>query len=404
MFFWFIAGFITVAGLGIAVFPLLRGKSSATRRSSYDLQIYRDQLKEIDADIARGTLSESEAKATRNEISRRLLNAAEKRDHETGARAAPKNLSRGLAVATVIAAGVGAFALYSDLGVPGLPDQPLAARQSDRVTQEQAELAYAAETQGDLPDIQTPDSRQVELVNQLREALKSRPEDIVGLRLLAENLGQIGEFREAREVIDRVVELQGDAVTASDLSSQAELLIYAAGFYVSPRAERALSLALQKDPKDFRARYYAGIAMLQRQRPDQTYRLWMSVLEESPEDAPWVGAIKAQIAEVARAAGLDGEGQPLAGPSAEDMQAASDMSEADRMEMIRGMVDRLSGRLASQGGSAAEWAQLIRALGVLGETARASAIWNEAETVFAADPAALDLLQQAARDAEVSAK
>ena len=72
------------------------------------------------------------------------------------------------------------------------------------------------------------------------------------------------------------------------------------------------------------------------------------------------------------------------------------MTTEDRQEMIRGMVARLSDRLATEGGSAAEWAQLIGALGVLGQQDRAKAIYDEAKTRFAADAEALARLESAA--------
>ena len=84
------------------------------------------------------------------------------------------------------------------------------------------------------------------------------------------------------------------------------------------------------------------------------------------------------------------------------MIAAQELSETERMEMIEGMVGGLSARLAEEGGSVQEWAQLIRALGVLGRRGEASDIWNEAQTVFADDPNALNLLRQAAQEAEVA--
>ena len=40
------------------------------------MQVHRDQLREVEADLARGVLSEAEAAATRIEMSRRLLAAA----------------------------------------------------------------------------------------------------------------------------------------------------------------------------------------------------------------------------------------------------------------------------------------------------------------------------------------
>jgi cytochrome c-type biogenesis protein CcmH len=63
------------------------------------------------------------------------------------------------------------------------------------------------------------------------------------------------------------------------------------------------------------------------------------------------------------------------------------------------MVDGLSERLATQGGTAAEWAQLIGALGVLGETERAQAIFDEALSTFAGDEAALERIRAAAAQA-----
>ena len=63
---------------------------------------------------------------------------------------------------------------------------------------------------------------------------------------------------------------------------------------------------------------------------------------------------------------LPAVGEPARGPTAGDVAAAGEMSEADRKEMIRGMVTQLSDRLATEGGPPAEWARLIRALGVFG--------------------------------------
>ena len=62
----------------------------------------------------------------------------------------------------------------------------------------------------------------------------------------------------------------------------------------------------------------------------------------------------------------------------------------------------LSDRLATDGGSAEEWAQLIGALGVLGRTNQAFAIYKNAETVFADDPSGLDLVTRAAQRAGVA--
>jgi cytochrome c-type biogenesis protein CcmH len=90
------------------------------------------------------------------------------------------------------------------------------------------------------------------------------------------------------------------------------------------------------------------------------------------------------------------------GPSAEDVEAAQDMTPEQRQEMIRGMVAQLNDRLAAEGGPAEDWARLIAAYGVLGDTGRALDIWTEARGVFADRPDDLRIIRGAAEDAGVS--
>jgi cytochrome c-type biogenesis protein CcmH len=89
----------------------------------------------------------------------------------------------------------------------------------------------------------------------------------------------------------------------------------------------------------------------------------------------------------------------LKGPSAADIEAASDMSAEDREDFIRSMVAQLSDRLATEGGSAAEWARLISSYGILGEVENAKIIWTEAQAVFGSDQGAMEQLRAAAKSA-----
>lgn len=64
--------------------------------------------------------------------------------------------------------------------------------------------------------------------------------------------------------------------------------------------------------------------------------------------------------------------------------------------MIQGMVSGLSDRLATEGGPVEDWAQLISALGVLGQMDQANAILINAREVFGDDPRAADVLSRTA--------
>jgi cytochrome c-type biogenesis protein CcmH len=60
------------------------------------------------------------------------------------------------------------------------------------------------------------------------------------------------------------------------------------------------------------------------------------------------------------------------------------------------MVDQLSDRLATEGGTPQEWARLIGAYGVMGNSERAQVIWDEAQQVFANVPEALEIVRAGA--------
>jgi cytochrome c-type biogenesis protein CcmH len=77
MLFW-IAVAVLVAGVCLAITrPLRRSPDAMATAADADIAVYKDQLKEVAADAARGTLASAEAEAARAEIARRLLRSTE---------------------------------------------------------------------------------------------------------------------------------------------------------------------------------------------------------------------------------------------------------------------------------------------------------------------------------------
>ncbi|WP_235855931.1 c-type cytochrome biogenesis protein CcmI [Mesobaculum littorinae] len=373
-----------------------------------DLRIYRDQLAEIDRDRARGVLTEAEAERTRIEVSRRLLDADRAAATRTPDARAPRWLTRVAAAAVVCVVLGGTLALYGVLGRPGYGDQPLALRydraaaaREARPTQAEAEAQASALPS---PEAPAPDPAFLDLMTKLRATLKDRPDDLQGTMLLARNEAALGNMTAAIEAQRHVIDLRAEDVTAGDYAALADYLVYAAGGVVTPEAEAAVTQALRLDPGEARALYYLGLMHAQTGRPDLAFRLWRGLLEAGPEDAPWIAPIRARIGPLARLAGVDyiAPDPAAGGPSMADINAAQDLTGEERDEMIRGMVSGLAARLAEDGGPATDWARLIAAYGVLGETVSARAVWDEAQGVFAADPAALAALRSAAERAGVA--
>lgn len=402
MLFWIVAAALIVAIAALFGLAMLRRRPDEDdTTASHDLQVYRDQLAEVEKDSARGVLAPAEAERARIEISRRMLEAdrQERSGRGLGARAgaAPRRASVAAfaAVALVLA---GALAGYLMLGAAGYPDQPLAGRMAaaealytSRPSQEEAERSAAANR----PPLAAPDPQFTDLMAKLRDAVAQRPNDPVGLQLLARNEMALGNYTAGWQAQRRLVALKGDAATASDYAQLGEDMVVAAGGLVTKQAEEVFAAALQKDPRDGLSLYYIGLMMAQNGRGDRAFRLWDGLLRNTPADAPWQEPIRQNIRQLAWVAGEENYQMPGSGPTEEDMQAAADMTPEQRMEMVRGMVDRLNDRLAAEGGPAADWAKLISSLRMLGEVERANAIATEARGKFAADPAAVKMIDQA---------
>lgn len=402
MAFWIIAlGLACVVGLTLAA-PLLSRRRSDVAVADYDLRVYRDQLKEIDRDLERGVLSAEDAERVRAEVSRRILAADTNRD---AAISADSGRGRGTQV-TAAVLGVIVFAgsgfLYQSIGNPGFGDLPLQLRieqAEDYRENRPSQLTAEAQT----PDIEPSAEVNAEflaLIDRLRNVVAERPNDAQGHRLLAENEARLGNFKAAYEAQAQVIEIKGAEASATDYADLADMMFWAAGGYVSPEAENVLERAIALDPTQGTARYYYGLMMGQTGRPDRAFTIWRQQLTDGPPEAPWIPLIQAQIEQVALRAGVNYSpievGTGTRGPDQADIEAAGEMSPAERLQMIEGMVSGLSERLATEGGTAREWAQLITALGVLGRRGEAAAIYDEAKTLFAEDPSALDTMTRAA--------
>ena len=391
MVFWLSAVALTAVVGGYLLYAVMRAEDSESE--AHDIDVYRDQLRDVEKDLARGVLSAEAADATRLEIQRRILSADKTRAQGAKADAAAPMATRVMIVLAGLVLFGGSLALYQKLGAPAYPDMPLKARlaaieelRQTRPAQALAEERVAGQTSREAE----ADPEFLALVQQLRDAMKTRPDSLEGFLRLADAEAGLGNYGAAAQAFARVIELKGAAATAVDHRDHGELLILAAGGYVSPEAEHALAEALRRDAQEPGARYYSGLMFAQTGRPDRAFRLWRALLEESAPGDPWVPPIENQIERVAAAAGIPFTLTPKEDP-------AEGMSAEERNEMIMGMVSGLAERLAEEGGTAEEWARMVRAYGVLGETEKARGAWEDAQKAFAGDA---DSLAQIRREAE----
>lgn len=150
----------------------------------------------------------------------------------------------------------------------------------------------------------TDDRAPLEPAESLRDLLTGNPEKPKAPRILSRNEVRLGNSASVPQNQARRVAQPKARADATDWADVAERMIRAAGGYVSPEAEDALIRAIALDPRNRRARYYAGLATAQNGLPDVAYRIWSGLLSDRAIGDPWWPLIHGQVHTVARAAGV----------------------------------------------------------------------------------------------------
>lgn len=397
--FYAVAGALALATALVLIRPLIAGRGATEARGTRDARLYRDQLDEIERDLARGTISAGEAEGVRAEVSRRLIAAAGRSETAVALGPAPRRYSHLLAGIALIGAPALAVALYLANGMPGQPDLPLAERAAieaaqveltPRPSQAEAEAAYTPDPHLPLTDEQ---QEYAGLMARLETLLEQRPDDAQGLQLLATGYMRLERYADSWRAYERLLAVAGDQAAAGLYASMAEAMVQAAGGYVSPEAERAIGEALARDETLSVARYYAGLMMVQSGRIGEAITVWERLKAETPADAPWLEFLDGMLAEAK--ALRDGAPGPAPGPSAADIEAARALSPEERQEMIEGMVTRLEERLTSEGGAVEEWLRLMNAYARLGRRDDAARIARLGIAAFGTSTEAGFLREQA---------
>jgi cytochrome c-type biogenesis protein CcmH len=392
MMLWLILALMTAGALGAVVWPLVRGQGMTAAGS--DLVVYRDQLEEIERDRTDARIDAVEAEAARVEVSRRLLaaaNAANARPAETGSTRWRRTAA---AAATVIMIPMLAVALYGVLGSPDLPGQPLAAR-----------LKGGDENLGS--------NSIAQLIARIEAHLEENPDDGRGWEIVAPVYMKLDRYEDAAKARRRAISLLGATSTREvDLG---EALTAAANGVISEEAQAAFNRAIALDAENFKAQFYLGLAAEQDGNTAEAARLWRALIAKAPPDAPWLTVVRQSLARVAHPgaevptgdvpiAAAPAPAPPAAaarGPRPEDIANAAEMTDQQRSEMIRGMVDQLATRLHKDGSDLDGWLRLLRAYKVLGDHAKAKAAVAEARAALAGEPDKLLRLDAAIKDLDI---
>jgi cytochrome c-type biogenesis protein CcmH len=414
MILWIILTLLAAVVAAWLTIPLVRRHDARVDARAATIAVLKDQLADVDVQLAAGSIQPGEAEGLRNEIRRRLLAAghiAAERDRTMG-QGALSGVALGLAATVALAGG----ALYASMGRPdlagALPSAPAAGPSEPAAAQ-------APVAPGDV----------AQLVSGLEAKMQSTPNDPEGWRMLGWSYFQTGRYADAVKAYGRAIALKSDGPGYQ--SAYGEALVQEAGGQVTPAAVAAFEQAARQDGADARARYFLAVRKAETGDRKGGIEDMLKLLADSPADAPWLPQLRQVIEQTAQAAGIDINARLAAttpagnasvpglppsvaaaaaaqaaappagvmpGPSRDQVQAAQAMAPADQQKMIRGMVDGLAARLKANPRDEQGWLRLMRARQVLGDAAAARAARDQALSAFNGDAAAQGRIRAAAAE------
>jgi cytochrome c-type biogenesis protein CcmH len=281
--FFVVAGFLLAGALFFVVPPLLgkRGRAADVSHGETNLSIYRDQLRELDQDLANGNIERLQYDAAKREIERRVLEEVEQEADLAAASGGPKwTLAVGIAVAIPLIA----VPVYLGFGTPAALDPQKRAAQETGAGHELTPQRLAA------------------MVEQLKERLKSQPDDAEGWMMLAKTTGALGRYDDSANAYRQAVRLVPP--DADLLADYADTLAMAQGRSLAGEPERLIDQALKVDPKHVKSLALGGTIAFEKQDYKKAATLWKRILEVVPPDAEFAERIRTSVAEAERKSGV----------------------------------------------------------------------------------------------------
>lgn len=392
MIFWILVACLVAVVTLVITRPLLGAAPLAPEdpdavTAAADIAVYKDQLKEVAADEASGTLASSEAEIARSEIARRLLRTnAGKNSAEVPRRSGRARIATYASVLTSIVVPIVSLVLYLTYGAPGLPGDPLSAR-----------IAQSSV-------LEKPN----DLVAKVEERLREHPEDGKGWSVVAPVYYAMGRYADAANAYAKAMRLVGE--TPDRLEGFANARIRVENGVIPEDARKALARILVIAPDKKEPRIWLALAKEQDGKLTEAAADYRQLIDQAPTNAPWRKMLEARLASLTPDAG----GKPASGeapqksadeatsapqqPSAPNASAVMAMTPEQRQAFIGQMVDGLASRLKENGSDTAGWLKLIRAYQVLGRHDDAVKALGDARTNLKGDQVGLARIDDLARE------
>lgn len=275
--FWLICIVLTAIALAFVMPPLWQRNAprAAHNDKQANIEVYRDQLSELEADRDNGSISPEQYSIERDEIERRLLEDVASSTAQSETKTAPAS-GRRFAYALAVAIPVLAAGLYFKIGSPNtitastaLPSRQAAPNRGMRSQQE---------IEGN--------------VDALAKRLEQNPSDANGWRMLGRSYLALERYRDAAVAFARASALKPD--DADLLADYAFALGMANGQRLGGQPQELINKALKLDPENPKALELAGTAAYEAKNYTEAIGHWERLLKKS-SDAELTNALTERI-------------------------------------------------------------------------------------------------------------
>jgi cytochrome c-type biogenesis protein CcmH len=259
MTFWIICALLIIVALLFVIVPLWRSKSTnnAVLRNSANLEIFRDQLSEMDVDLHNGLLTPELYEQGKRELQARLLDEV-KDEHVVSSSRNPLKI---LAIVLAVLLPLASASLYWKVGNPNSLSP-------------QASLASVSGS-GMM--------NSTEALKILEEKVAQNPNDGESLLLLARSYAESERYADAAKAYEKLTQFVTDE--AWIWADYADVLAMAHGQSLIGPPTKLIEKALALEPNHSKALALAGSAAMERGDYNAAIKYWEHLLKGLPADS-----------------------------------------------------------------------------------------------------------------------
>ena len=278
--FWVVCAIFIAIALAFILPPLLQGSGAHTDESELkeaNIAVYKDQLSELEADLANGIVSQQQFDQDRDEIERRLLEDVSSSSVVRSKQ--PKSVKEGRGIVYAVALGLPiiAVAFYLRIGNPNAaptrpsPPPEAAAAPTGEFSQQRIEANVAA----------------------LAKRLEQNPGDLEGWKMLARSQMSLEKYGEASSAYAKATTLKSD--DADLWADYAFALAMASDRKLEGKPVELIQKALQLDPQNAKAMELAGSAAFEARDYKRAIEYWQKLVERVPANSDVANSLNERI-------------------------------------------------------------------------------------------------------------